>query len=177
LDLLIQTLFLILLPLSSILLADMAVFLSLRGVQNYAIAKLVLEIGADELRKLGRQPDKRAMRRLKKYRPIFEEFRRRFMRIQFYRFMLLLTLYILSIVVGYRAYRFLVPMKLCIPFISFAVDGACYTMPVLVIVLGYILWLPLVEEPLLAVSVYRRLAKAGVVGVRESASTSSEDEK
>ena len=175
--LLIQTLFLVLLPLTSILLADMAVFLSLRGAQNYAIAKLVLEVGADELRKLGRQHDKRAMRRLKKYRLVFEEFRRRFMRIQLYRFILLLTFYTLSIVVGYRAYQFLIPVKLCIPFISFVADGVCYTMPVLVIVLGYILWLPLVEEPLLAVSVYRRLAKAGVVGVRESASTSSEDEK
>jgi len=177
LGLLIQTIFLILLPLSSILLADMAVFLSLKGAQNYAIAKLVLEIGAHELRRLDRQRDKRAIRRLKKYKPVFEEFRRRFMRIQLYRFFLLLTLYMLSIAISYRAYQFLIPMKICVPFITFVGDGACYTIPVLVIVLSYILWLPFVEEPLLAVSVYRRLARAGVVGVQESASTSSKDKE
>lgn len=176
-QLLIPTIVLVLLPLSSILLADIATFLSIRGVQNYAIAKLVLEVGADELRRLAGQRDKRAERRLKKFKPVFEEFRRRFMRIQLYRFLLLLTLYMLSVTMGYRAYQFLIPMKICIPFISFVVDGACYTTPVLVIVLGYILWLPFVGEPLLAVSVYRRLAKAGVVGVQGSASTSPKDKE
>ena len=176
-QLLMPTIVLILLPLSSILLADMATFLSIRGAHNYAVTKLVLEVSVDELRRLGGQRDKRAERRLRKLKPVFEELRRRFVRIQLYRFLLLLAFYMLSVMMGYRAYQFLIPMKICIPFISFVADGACYTVPVLVVVLGYIFWLPFVEEPLLAVSVYRRLAKAGVVGVQESASTSSEDKE
>ena len=154
------SLYLALLPPVSILAADLVAFSFIGGPARYVEAKVMLEAGVEEIEALRRLGDKRAQRRIAKRRAELQEYRRIVARLQLVRLGLVLVFYIGLALLALRRYIYaLLPVKPCIPIIGGRVDGVCVVPAAVVLLLSYLACLPLLEEPLAALSLYRRLLR------------------
>ncbi len=157
-------LILTLLPAVSIIMADLAVIMSLGGVKPYAYGRVYLEALIEEARRLKSLGDKRSERRFRKLKPEIDMLRGRMSKVQLIRLMLILFFYVTTVLLVYQRYPVVLPVEPCIPLITVTVKGVCLMPSPILIVLGYLLWIPLVEEPVFALRVYRRLAMGRVEG-------------
>jgi len=157
-------LILVLLPAVSIIMADLAVIMSIGGPKPYAYGRVYLEALVEEARRLRSLGDKRSERRFKKLKPEIELLRGRISKIQLIRLLLILFFYVTTVLLVYQRYPIVLPVEPCIPLLSVTVKGICVMPSPILIVLGYLLWIPLVEEPVFVLRIYRRLAMGRVEG-------------
>ncbi len=149
-------LYIILLALVSILVADF-IFISTYDPLRYVKAKIELEKAVAEYRRLSRERvrDKRAERRLRKILADVHDKRRVVVRASFYRLLLLLPLYLAAAITVSSTDK-LVPIPCCIPLLSIEVQGYCLILPSTLLLAAYIMFIPLIQEPVIGLLMARR---------------------
>jgi hypothetical protein len=136
------------------LLAAEYFFYSIVG-RSFFEAKAVVEYAAMERRRLLTGRGKSALRRLEKLRARVHTVAGSVKRYTIVRMVLLLPVYILfSLVFLLRGIP--LPVRYCIPLISFSFEGSCVTTSAHLAILTFIAALPIVQEDLIAVLMFKK---------------------
>jgi hypothetical protein len=129
-------------------------FYSIAG-RGFFEAKALLEYATAERRRLQSERGKSAVRRLEKLRAKVHTIAGNVKRYTMIRMALLLPVYVFfSLVFLLRGIP--IPVKYCIPLISFIFEGQCVTTSAHLAVLMFIASLPVVQEDLIAVLMFKK---------------------
>jgi hypothetical protein len=145
--------YIVLLTLAAVLAADYF-FYTLAGLDFFR-AKAELEYAAAERRRLERVRGKSQVRKLGKLRIRAHTVAGVVKKYTIIRLILLMPVYVLFSIV-FLARGIAIPVRYCIPFISFEFEGICVTTSAHIAVLTFIAALPVVQDDLIAVLMFKK---------------------
>ncbi len=130
-------------------------FYSIAG-RSFFEAKAVVEYAAIERRRLaGTTGGKGRVRRLEKLRARVHTVAGTVKRYTIMRMILLLPVYVLF-TLTFLVRGIPLPVRFCIPFLSFTFEGACVTTSAHLAILAFIAALPIVQDDLIAVLMFKK---------------------
>ena len=154
LTLLAYEVYIVLLVLASLVLTEY-MFYKIVG-ERFFPAKAELEILVEEHRRIAQSAGgKKDKRKLSKIRARAFALSSSVKRLTIYRMFLLIPIYVLFSVV-FLVRGVFVPVEYCIPFFAFTYEGVCVTTSGHIVVLSFLVCLPLIQDDLIAVLMFKK---------------------